>query len=238
MRGFGSLALLSNRTILTICLLVTTNSHVRADEAADAVKQRSDGGVRRHLTFDIASQPLVSALEAYGATSGFQVVYDSALAKGRTSAEVKGAYTPEDALRRMLAGTSLSPRYMAADGIVLVPDPTIGVKPNTASLRVVTSYYGRIQAELREAFCAEARLRSGGYRLAIGLWIGASGFVTRSALLDTTGDPDLDATLEGAMRSMNIGETPPVGFAQPVVMTIDPDVTKDCRSVQPRRVTP
>lgn len=236
MRGLGSLALLASRTILTICLLVTANSHVRADETADAVQQGRDGVSRRQLMFDIASQPLASALETYGAMSGFQVVYDSALAKGRVSSDIKGAYTPEDALYRMLVGTGLSPRYMAADGVVLVPDPAIDVQPNTASPRAVTHYYGRMQAELREAFCAEPDIRSGRQRLAIGLWVGSSGVVTRSALLDTTGNPDLDARLERAMRNMNIGESPPVGFAQPVVMTIDPDVTKDCRAVQRQRV--
>jgi hypothetical protein len=96
----------------------------------------------------------------------------------------------------------------------------------------VTQYYGRIQAGLRQAFCADRRTRFGGYRVAIGLWIGASGAVARSALLDTTGDSDLDATLGRAMGEINIGEPPPAGFAQPVVMVITSDVMRDCQAMQ------
>jgi hypothetical protein len=171
----------------------------------------------------------------YGAISGFQVVYDAGLAKGRQSADLKGAFTPEIALRRLLVGTGLSPRYMAADGFVLVPDPVITAEVNTASQRAVTMYYGYIQAGLRQTFCADQRARTGGYRIALGLWIGSSGVVTRSALLDTTGDRDLDAALDGAMRGKNIGEPPPVGFAQPVVMMVTPDVMRDCHATQVQR---
>ena len=51
------------------------------------------------MTFDLPVQPLVSALETYGAVSGWQVVYDGALAKGRQSAAVKGRFAPDVALR-------------------------------------------------------------------------------------------------------------------------------------------
>jgi TonB family protein len=185
------------------------------------------------MAFDVPAQPLVSALETYGAISGWQVVYDSALVKGRRSTEVKGAFTPEFALRTILTGTGLSPRYMAADGFVLVPDPIIkGADINTAAPSAVTRYYGNIQAGLRQIFCADGRARSGGYRVALGLWISSSGAVSHSSLLDSTGDSDLDATLDRAVRNMNIGEPPPPGFAQPVVMVIRPDVMRDCLAAQ------
>jgi TonB family protein len=188
------------------------------------------------LTFDLPAQPLVSALETYAAVSGWQVVYDGALARGRQSTAVKGRFAPDVALRILLAGTGLVPRYMAADGIVLMPDPSPlsarqNLTVNTAPLPVVTEYYGRIQRGLRQTFCADSRARSGGYRIAVGLWIGPSGAVARSALLDSTGDPNFDATLDRAVRSISIGAPPPAGFAQPVVLVITPDVTRDCRAM-------
>ncbi|MBO4224087.1 TonB family protein [Bradyrhizobium neotropicale] len=205
-----------------------------ADDPAAAAERRdrekTPPGV---MTFDVPAQPLISALETYGAISGWQVVYDADLARGRQSMEVKGAFTPDVALQRLLAGTGLSPRYMAADGFVLVQDPvakSAGV--NTASPDAVMRYYGRIQAGLRRTFCADRRARAGGYRVAVGLWIGSSGVVSRSALLDSTGDSDLDATLDRAVRSVNIGEPPPAGFAQPIVMVITPDVMQDCLGAQ------
>jgi TonB family protein len=208
------------------------NSAIAANDPATTSEYR-DGRVEPSglITFDLPAQPLASALETYGAVSGRQVVYEGALAQGRLSTEVKGAFTPEVALRMLLAGTGLSPRYMAADGFVLVPDPKSrrqGPLVNTAPQAIVTQYYGRIQAGLRQTFCAGRRARAGGYRVAMGLWIDSSGAVTRSALLDSTGDADLDVALDQAVRDANVGEPPPAGFAQPVVMVITPDVMRDC----------
>lgn len=203
----------------------------------DSTVATSDGKAEPSglMTFDLPVQPLVSALETYGAISGWQVVYDGALARGRQSAAVKGTFAPDVALRMLLTGTGLVPRYMAADGIVLMPDPAAlrarqSLTVNTAPLAVVTQYYGRIQLGLRQSFCADGRTRSGGYRIAVGLWIGASGAITRSALLDSTGDPSFDATLDHVIRTISIGAPPPAGFAQPVVLVITPDMTRDCRN--------
>jgi TonB C terminal len=219
-------------------LIVIVNSALAASDQATTEQHDAKVGSPSVVTFDLPAQPLATALETYGATSGFQVVYEGSLARGRRSAEVKGTFTPEIALRMLLNGTGLSPRYMADDGFVLVPDPAVksaqqNLTVNTAPLSVVTQYYGRIQAVLRQTFCADRRARSGGYRVAVGLWIGSGGAVTRSALLDTTGDPDLDKTLDRAIGEMNVGEPPPAGFAQPVVMVITPDVTRDCLAAKP-----
>lgn len=219
---------------LIVGLTVIVTCSIAAAEPTSVQEERHrEVAPPNTFTFDVPSQPLASALEAYGAISGWQVVYDSALAKGRKSVEVKGDFTPEVALRRLLAGTGLSPRYMAADGFVLVPDPIAKNSDiNTASPGAVTRYYGRIQAGLRQTVCADMRARSGGYRAAVGLWIDASGAVSRSALLDSTGDSGLDVTLERAVRNMNIGEPPPAGFAQPTVMVITSDVIRDCLAAQ------
>jgi hypothetical protein len=218
-------------------VIAIVNSALAASDRATTEQHGAKVGSPSVVTFDLPAQPLTTALETYGATSGFQVVYEGSLARGRRSAEVRGTFTPEIALRMLLNGTGLLPRYMAADGFVLVPDPAKSAQQslvvNTAPLSVVTQYYGRIQAGLRQTFCADRRARSGGYRVAVGLWIGSSGAVTRSALLDTTGDPDLDETLDRAIGEMNVGEPPPAGFAQPVVMVITPDVTRDCLAAKP-----
>lgn len=215
-------------------LALTITSCPAASEIAASVRRDTVAHIRPQ-NFDVPAQPLVSALEAYGAFSGFQVVYDAALAKGRQSSSINGAFTPETALRRLLDGTGLLPRYMAADGFVLVPGPGIGAYLNLASGRAATQYYGRIQTSLRQTFCASAGMRTDGHRVAVGVWIGATGLVARSALLDTTGHPDTDVALEAMVRSMDVGAPPPAGFAQPVVMTIEPDAMRDCAAMQPLR---
>lgn len=75
------------------------------------------------MVFDLVAQPLVSALERYSAISGFQVIYDGTLVLGLRSAAVKGIFTPKAALQMLLEGTGLSPRYMAADGFMLLRSP-------------------------------------------------------------------------------------------------------------------
>jgi TonB family protein len=222
---------------LTLGLVLTVHSAIAADASPIVSEARdSEAAPEGPMTFDLPAQPLVSALEAYGAATGRQVVYESRLASGRRSTAVKGSLTAEAALRRLLAGTGIVPRYMAADGFVLVPEPAPVTPPtfpiNTAPLPVVTQYYGRIQAGLRQSFCADERVRSRGYRVAVGFWIGASGAVTRSVLLDSTGDRGLDATLGRDLRKVNVGEAPPVGFAQPVVMVITPDAVRECQAGQ------
>ncbi len=229
------------RAVMQVCqtarvAMVLTAIAISSVSAGDCIAEVNAPASFGPRVFDIPAQPLVSALEIYGAISGFQVVYDAPLAKGRQSSDIKGTFTPEMALRQMLTGTGLSPHYMAADGFVLVADAVVG-DVNTASQRDVTQYYGHIQNSLRETFCANPSLRIGGHRIAIGVWIGPTGAVMRSAVLDTTGQPDIDAALNNAMQGMKISAAPPAGFAQPVVMTIAPNMLHDCPAQQRQRAT-
>lgn len=214
-------------------LCVARATSAMADDRVNAAMQEHGAGPRQRL-FDIPSQKLASALESYGAISGFQVVYDATLARGRQSAEVKGMLTPEMGLRRLLAGTGLAARYMAADGVVLEPDQQVGGEGKAAPPGAVTRYYGRIQAGLRQVLCGDTAFAAAPHSVAVGLWIAPSGRVARSALLDTTGDADRDASLEAVIRRMSIDEPPPDGFAQPVIMMLSPDTHNDC-ALAPRQ---
>lgn len=223
------------RALCVFGIALIADAAMAANDAITVAEQRVEP--EGPIAFDLPAQPLVRALESYSAASGLQVVYDGTLATGRQSAEVKGVFTPEMALRMLLGGTGLAPRYMAADGFMLVPSPVETSTPqdpriNTAPSLVVARYYGRIQAGLERAFCADSRTRAGGYRIALGFWIGSSGAVTRSALLGSTGDSNLDATIDRTVRDLAIGEPPPAGFAQPVILVVTPELTRDCQAVQ------
>jgi hypothetical protein len=189
------------------------------------------------VAFDIPAQPLAAAIERYSVVSGRQVVYDGRLAAGRRSAAVEGLLTPEAALRRLLDGTGLGPRDVAADAFLLValPPAAAASRPdplaNTAPPALVEQYYGLIQARLRTALCADSLIRGGGYRLALGFWIGAAGAVSRTALLGTTGSADLDRAIDRAVGGLAVGAPPPAGFAQPVVLVVTPALTRDCRTL-------
>ena len=70
-------------------------------------------------TFAIARQPLVSALNAFTAVTGWQVGMPAELATGVASPGVNGSLSPEKALERLLAGTRLSYRKLGDNSIVL-----------------------------------------------------------------------------------------------------------------------
>ncbi|GGF44228.1 hypothetical protein GCM10011611_58310 [Aliidongia dinghuensis] len=171
---------------------------------------------------------MVSALESYSVVSGWQVVYDASLATGRGSTAVAGIFTAGVALRMLLAGTGLKPEYMAADGVLLVPDPTAAPATPVKDAAVFSAYNGRVQAGLKQAFCAEPTIRAGAYRMALGFWIGAAGTVTRAEELAPTGRTDVDRAFDHAVRNLSLGSPPPPGFEQPVVVLVTPDLVRQC----------
>ncbi|MEX0164449.1 TonB-dependent hemoglobin/transferrin/lactoferrin family receptor [Pseudomonas brassicacearum] len=70
-------------------------------------------------SFAIARQPLVSALNAFTAVTGWQVGMPAELATGVASPGVNGSLSPEKALERLLVGTNLSYRKLGDNSIVL-----------------------------------------------------------------------------------------------------------------------
>ena len=70
-------------------------------------------------SFAIAQQPLVSALNAFTAVTGWQVGLPAELGAGVASPGVRGSLPPEKALERLLAGTNLAYRKLGNNSIVL-----------------------------------------------------------------------------------------------------------------------
>jgi hypothetical protein len=180
------------------------------------------------IAFDLPTQALEAAIEAYSVTTGWQIVYDAGLASGRQSASVKGQMPPAAALRRLLDGTGLIADFMAADGAMLVPDPSAQYTSPLEPDPHLRDYYGRIQTGLKRAFCADERIRSGGYRIAIGFWIGGSGTVARVMPLGSTGQPDIDVAFVHTVSRLSFGQAPPAGFEQPIVTLVTPELLAQC----------
>jgi len=212
-------------------------------EAASADDLRRDGSSQPsqgRIHFDIPSQALTEALESYSVVTGRQIVYNGSLASGRSSMMIRGWLTPEQALEGLLQGTGLAPHYMAADAFMLEPSPLgEGSAVNTAPAGVIAQYYGRLQVGLKRAFCADRRLQPGSYRVAVSFWIGPGGSVSRVDLLDTTGDVARDDAISQAIYGLAVGAPPPAGFAQPVVLVVEPQIAeRDCapgRAADPPR---
>ncbi|BCA56561.1 Ferrichrome-iron receptor [Nitrospira sp. KM1] len=71
------------------------------------------------FAFEIPSQPLPSALDAFIKVTNWQVGYGSDLAQGVVSPGVTGQYPPGEALTRILDGTGLTYRSINGDTVTL-----------------------------------------------------------------------------------------------------------------------
>jgi iron complex outermembrane receptor protein len=69
----------------------------------------------------ISSQSLEAALQALAQDRNFQVVYNSKLVRQLRSAELRGEFTRDEALTRLLAGTGLTFHYLDESTVTIVP---------------------------------------------------------------------------------------------------------------------
>ncbi|NEU99016.1 TonB family protein [Bradyrhizobium uaiense] len=191
--------------------------------------------------FDIPSQPLASALDAYSKATGVVIAYNGNLAVGRVSNAVQGQFNPQQAILILLKGSGLVADYTASDAIVVIPAPNetfVTRSPSAIALAALSQqsaierrYSALLQERVTNALCAQRATRPGTYRAAISFWIGSSGSVTRVKLLGTTGDPQRDAAIAEAARRVSAGEAPPAQMTQPFTMVILPRAsggTVDC----------
>lgn len=83
-----------------------TLPRVTAAQQVPSVEQAQSSSIR---AFEIAPQPLSSALTQFGQQSGWQVSVNGALVQGKTSRGVSGSMTPEQAINRLFQETGLAP---------------------------------------------------------------------------------------------------------------------------------
>lgn len=73
------------------------------------------------VEFNIPAGTLDAALVAFANQSGLQLLYSPAVVTGRQSPGLRGRFSPDDALTRLLAGTSVDIRKRGAKAYVLKP---------------------------------------------------------------------------------------------------------------------
>ncbi|TBU74287.1 heme transporter [Pseudomonas daroniae] len=81
---------------------------------------------QQRYRFGIPAQPLTSALNRFSDITGWEVGVPAVIARGRQSAALAGELSPEQALQRLLSGTGLGFRLVAADSALLelLPEQT------------------------------------------------------------------------------------------------------------------
>ncbi|NHF74457.1 TonB-dependent receptor [Paracoccus xiamenensis] len=98
-----AIATMAATTCLTGVSMIATAAYAQTSQA---------------LTVDIPAGPLPAALERLGQQTGLQISYVPGIASGKTTGGVSGTFSPEAAIRRLLAGTGLG--YSLLDGIVTI----------------------------------------------------------------------------------------------------------------------
>jgi hypothetical protein len=184
------------------------------------------------LPFDIPAESLEAALDAYGAASHVQVLYETKLTAGRRSTAVDGNYTPEAALRLLLSGSGLDFAYTEDRSVTLVL--ATAVPPPVRKARSVADFdhfLGGVQTGILAAMCRRPEARPGHFRMAMQLRIGPSGAVEHPVLLSSTGNPARDAAIIDIVSHLFFTEGPPTDMPQPVTLVLSPDASggaEDC----------
>ncbi|MPZ35682.1 MAG: TonB-dependent siderophore receptor [Rhodospirillales bacterium] len=105
--------LLATSAILVVLTAATPPLRAQGQASGPQVSQTTQ------RSFNIAPQPLSSALPLFGQQSGRQITADAALVRGLNTPGVQGTMAIDEALRRLLAGTGLTFSGMAGDTIAL-----------------------------------------------------------------------------------------------------------------------
>lgn len=233
------MALSARNWMLAGCMAVlSTGAH--AAGAAAAIDEAP--GATAQPLFDLPSLPLKEALARYDASTSLSVFFPSALVEGRQAAEVRGRFSPQEALHRLLEGTGLQARTVALDSFVLLPRPPsdIGEPLPQAAMPAqadpARTYGEWLQLRLLQALCTHDGLALGSYRLALRIRLDARGKVTQARLLDTTGDRRRDAAIVASVERVDVGWAPP-DPSRPFVVLMRPqpvDAAPVCAGTGPR----
>ncbi len=218
--------------VVAACLALLTLQGAAQDSRGlridSARMPRSDAG--KSMRFDIASQSLQSALEAFNAVTGLSGLYDADAVANRRSAAIHGDFTVDVALREMLERSGLNSYFTAPDAYVLEQNPA---EAGTASAPLQTDagdFDAILQSGVRAAFCRNALIAPGSYRIAISFRVAADGRVEQARLLDTTGNKARDGEILRTLRGIRLAHGP-LNPADAFVMLILPHAsasTADC----------
>ena len=199
------------------------------------------------IPFDIPSQDLQDALDDFDTATGFSGLYNADAIAQRQSVAVQGRFTAEAALRKLLENTGLSIYFTARDAYVLeaatptpdslanaiVPPTYAYLAPSEQSARSDGhDFDALLQSTVREAFCRNALIAPGQYRIALSFRVTSSGHVEQVRLLDTTGNKARDTEILRTLRTLRFAHGP-VNPAAAFVMLILPrehSSVADCRA--------
>jgi TonB family protein len=176
------------------------------------------------------------------------VLYESALTAGLRSSAIKGSFTAEEALRKLLVGTKLSVRYTGSRSYTLVAQSRstdVAASPAATPRNLPLQrhqfsdfhhYLGGVQAGITARLCADRQTRPSDYRIALRFWINSAGAIQAPTVLKSSGDNLRDEAIAAALSDLRFSEAPPIDMPQPVTMVVAPRTAaarSDCPEAAP-----
>ncbi len=179
------------------------------------------------LMLDIPAQNLASALDAFSRLTGMAVLVDRELTRGRRSLALKGRYSPQEGLSRLLTGSGLMARYARTDAFTLqvaqVDQPVREHELQSATSSLAgNSYAQAIQLAIERVYCRSPLTRPGSFRAVLQVWIDPLGEIKHSRLLTSTGDLQRDEALVESLKSVRVARVAPTSLRQPVTLLLLP----------------
>lgn len=90
---------------------------------------------QQQFSFNIPPQPLADALNSFSRQTHLRLAFYSDLGRGLISHRIAGNYTPEVALRLLLANTGLRFKYLDPDSVAILPnEPEASSPVNTSEI--------------------------------------------------------------------------------------------------------
>jgi hypothetical protein len=201
------------------------------------------GAVNGVHNFDIPAQPLEAALIQYGTVSGHPALFPSDIVAGRTSSAVRGSYSAEVALRRLLSGTGVAAeRRDSALGttFVLKADaaPSGAAPAGMGDLFAAQGYPGLVQTRILQALCTDTDTRPGRYRTLFRFQVNGEGRVNNARLLRSNGGARRDAAILDTLQRVRIDRAPPPALVQHrltmLLLPSDPNSGSPCGTDEER----
>src|SRR3546814_880944 len=117
------------------------SDRIAPSQSVAAINEQQLAADAQQIMFDIPAQDLNTAMLAFAEKAGLQVFYNADKLRGLKTQGVQGSYTPEEALRLLLAGTGLEYR-LTADNTVTLQPAAVQAGPTQLAPLVVTASRG------------------------------------------------------------------------------------------------
>lgn len=203
-------------------------------EAAGALDARPNGPAaveERHFSFDLREQPLRAALDAFGAATGAELLYDSAVIGSRRSTAVAGRHTAFEGLSILLSGSGLALRRIAPASFTIEPRSEVRGTAAAAGRPDVgrhAAYFAAVQRQFEAAMCEQRRSAAPLSRMVLRFRVAASGRIEHLERLGPPPGGEADGAMAAVLSRVSQAPPPPDDLPQPVMLLILPASRAAC----------